>query len=489
MTNPINTSTNTGKSALSASSVVGDWASRLTGPQGASDPTAMQSDFSHWLDKHAMATPQTQPKAADNQANANAPKSSQTGLSASASLEARNVAGRAEAKALAARRQAAEPKAGGSKPGASAPTQAKAPQSQAPAKAEATKAKDKGDKGGKDVAKTSNKDDAASMDQALASADDTTPTMAMGEVSAPVKEQAAPDTIQVGNSAGMLAWLASLTHGEAAAKTGLPEGDATASGGEAKVPSGVGHAEVSALLGDPQGSGRAGSSNGRAVAMTPLDNAKPALDVSAMQLADGRLTEVLGGATEQSSTATDFAGALSAEMMRGAGLSGQAMQVQGPATHISEALPTPLGSPEFAPALAERVSMWVKSAGEGASLTAELHLNPAEMGPISVKIALDGHSAQVDFAATALETRRAIEESLPMLSTALDEVGLKLGGSGVSDQPAQQQFSPSSGQASGTPSWGRAGHGLNASSSDPDVVGAAAAPRRGGLKGGLDLYA
>src|SRR5690606_13153988 len=101
----------------------------------------------------------------------------------------------------------------------------------------------------------------------------------------------------------------------------------------------------------------------------------------------------------------ESAGTLSPEMLRGQG----AAPLHG--ARASESLPTPVNHPQFQQALSERVGLWVKGMGEGESLNAELHLNPASMGSISVKIALDGRLAQVDFAAATLETRRAIEDS------------------------------------------------------------------------------
>src|SRR5690606_37362729 len=151
--------------------------------------------------------------------------------------------------------------------------------------------------------------------------------------------------------------------------------------------------------------------------------------------------------------------------------------------------PTPVNHPQFQQALSERVGLWVKGMGEGESLNAELHLNPASMGSISVKIALDGRLAQVDFAAATLETRRAIEDSLPLLSAALNEVGLKLGGSAVSDQSAQSAFArpddasgPRSARA-GAPAGAEAGGGSEQTKPAPARSGLTA---RAGLCAGPD---
>jgi len=103
--------------------------------------------------------------------------------------------------------------------------------------------------------------------------------------------------------------------------------------------------------------------------------------------------------------------------------------------------PTPVGSnnatahvsahvesPQFAASLGVQVTVF---AAQGVQ-RAELHLNPAEMGPVSIRIAIDGTSARVDFAADHAATRDAIERGLPELATALREAGLTLSGGGVS---------------------------------------------------------
>jgi len=63
---------------------------------------------------------------------------------------------------------------------------------------------------------------------------------------------------------------------------------------------------------------------------------------------------------------------------------------------------------------------------------AELHLNPAETGPVSIHITLDGTAARVDFGADVAATRAAIERGLPELASALRDAGFTLAGGGVS---------------------------------------------------------
>ena len=91
-------------------------------------------------------------------------------------------------------------------------------------------------------------------------------------------------------------------------------------------------------------------------------------------------------------------------------------------------LPTPVGAPEFAQALGVQMSVLAK----GGVQHAELHLNPADMGPVSVQIVMDGTQARVDFGADVAATRQAIEAGLPALASALRDAGFTLTGGGVS---------------------------------------------------------
>ncbi len=102
-----------------------------------------------------------------------------------------------------------------------------------------------------------------------------------------------------------------------------------------------------------------------------------------------------------------------------------------PGTPASIALPAPLHSAEFAQLLGAQVSLLARDGVQ----QAELHLNPAEMGPINVRIRIDDTHARVDFHAGAAATREVIERGLPELASALREQGLTLAGGGVFQQP------------------------------------------------------
>lgn len=145
-------------------------------------------------------------------------------------------------------------------------------------------------------------------------------------------------------------------------------------------------------------------------------------------------------------------------------------------------MPTPATDADFPDVLATQVSVLVKDGVQ----QAELHLNPAEMGPISVQIAVDGSQAQVDFAAAAGATRELIESSLPMLAAALHEAGLTLAGGGVFEHGRP----PAGGSRHDGASPASQRGGDRGEAGGPDGTAASAPPaRRLAHRGMLDLYA
>jgi len=96
------------------------------------------------------------------------------------------------------------------------------------------------------------------------------------------------------------------------------------------------------------------------------------------------------------------------------------------------ALHAGIEEPEFGHSLGHQVALWVSDGVR----EAKLQLHPAELGPVTVQIALDGQAAHVEFTAAVAQTRASIEHSLPALAAALRESGFTLAGGGVSSQSA-----------------------------------------------------
>lgn len=155
----------------------------------------------------------------------------------------------------------------------------------------------------------------------------------------------------------------------------------------------------------------------------------------------------------------------------------QAMSATPP---TSVAVATPLGAPEFSKALGAQVAILAQDGVQ----RAELQLNPAEMGPVSVRIVIEGGEARIDFGADALDTRKAIEAGLPELATALRDAGLTLTGGGVSQHSSRQQPGDAPGERHGPDSGVRAGADDTVAGEAPNGV-----VRRRVALGGVDLYA
>ena len=101
-----------------------------------------------------------------------------------------------------------------------------------------------------------------------------------------------------------------------------------------------------------------------------------------------------------------------------------------PGASVEAHLPAAPGSPAFGAQLGAQLTTFVRAGVEHA----RLHLNPAEMGPVSVQILLDGPLAVVQLSADNAHTRQALEQAMPLLAASLREAGLTLTGGGVFEQ-------------------------------------------------------
>ncbi len=160
------------------------------------------------------------------------------------------------------------------------------------------------------------------------------------------------------------------------------------------------------------------------------------------------------------------------------------------ATALPEALSVQVATATHAPEFREALGVQVSLLARDGVQSAELHLNPAEMGPISVRIVMDGAQARVDFGADSAATRELIETGLPELATALRDAGFTLAGGGVSQHP------PGSQDRSQDASDNRSGAGTDASRSARRIADSLADDHRApvGLRmrlpnSAVDLYA
>lgn len=177
----------------------------------------------------------------------------------------------------------------------------------------------------------------------------------------------------------------------------------------------------------------------------------------------------------KTSVALDALPLASSAAIAGHGVASLARSVDTPAA-ASATVPTPVGDPGFHEALATQVSVFARA---GLS-KAELHLNPAELGPVSVHIMMNGDQARVDFGADRAQTRQAIEAGWAELAASLQDAGFTLSGGGVSEQ-AQRQAT----ERQAVPQGPRVGRAV-AVDDAPVTSIVAARPRAGSA---LDLYA
>jgi|GEM_PF-6640043 len=88
----------------------------------------------------------------------------------------------------------------------------------------------------------------------------------------------------------------------------------------------------------------------------------------------------------------------------------------------------PAHTPEFREALATQVTVLAQDGVQEATL----QLHPADLGPISVHIALDGNQARVEFAVDSPVTKAILEAGLSELASAMQNAGLAFAGGDVS---------------------------------------------------------
>ncbi len=95
------------------------------------------------------------------------------------------------------------------------------------------------------------------------------------------------------------------------------------------------------------------------------------------------------------------------------------------AAHVA----TRVDDPEFGAAVSRHIVSFARTGVE----SAELSLNPAHLGPVSISIQMSGQQASVTMSAEHEATRTALREALPRLDTLFAQSGLQLGGAHVGD--------------------------------------------------------
>lgn len=96
---------------------------------------------------------------------------------------------------------------------------------------------------------------------------------------------------------------------------------------------------------------------------------------------------------------------------------------------------TPFGSTGWEQAISQRVLWMTQDKLQSANIT----LNPPQLGPVQVTVQLDQQQATVQFVSASPEVRQALQDALPVLRDLLSQSGIQLGQTNV----GSQQFSQS----------------------------------------------
>lgn len=141
-------------------------------------------------------------------------------------------------------------------------------------------------------------------------------------------------------------------------------------------------------------------------------------------------------------------------------------------------LDVPLHQPGWDRALGNRVQWMVNQNVQ----MAELRLNPPNLGPLEVRLQMDGDRTHITFVTPQAAVRDAVDAALPRLREMFAEGGLSLGDVTVSHQDAGQ------GEAGGGDSEGESGGGERGPAGDGGEALASGVGGRSG-EGLVDYYA
>jgi flagellar hook-length control protein FliK len=171
------------------------------------------------------------------------------------------------------------------------------------------------------------------------------------------------------------------------------------------------------------------------------DQVTPRLE-RALQALDDRIAALTGSATQQEAatggTSPDRSPVDSASLAQAA--QSQTNATAAPNAGTPEPMRLSIQAPvhqaeRWATEMSDRLA-WVANNRFSA---ATLQVNPPQLGPIEVRIALNGDQVAVSFAAVQPQTREAIQQALPALAASFAGQGLSLGQTSVGSQNQPQQ--------------------------------------------------
>lgn len=101
---------------------------------------------------------------------------------------------------------------------------------------------------------------------------------------------------------------------------------------------------------------------------------------------------------------------------------------------------TPLQQPQWGQDFSRQVLTLVQTT-HNQHQTAQLRLDPPDLGPLHITININDNIAHAVFSSAHASVRQAIENALPQLQQQLAQAGISLGQASVNDQSQQQTFS------------------------------------------------
>jgi flagellar hook-length control protein FliK len=168
--------------------------------------------------------------------------------------------------------------------------------------------------------------------------------------------------------------------------------------------------------------------------------------------------------------------------------SAMASTIQRAADVASTHLAPRVGSPAWDQAVGQKV-VWMVAGGQQ---SAELTLNPPDLGPLQVVLSINNDQANASFTSAQPEVRAALESAMPKLRQMMDDAGISLTGFSVNSQASQgfafQQNANSFAQQSSQSN--QSGNRTNNQFVNPAApVISGTTTIRGGSISGVDLFA
>ncbi|MCS3390726.1 flagellar hook-length control protein FliK [Burkholderia thailandensis] len=172
--------------------------------------------------------------------------------------------------------------------------------------------------------------------------------------------------------------------------------------------------------------------------LTDASGTNPAVSTAAQPAASGAIAALQDAA--DSARATLAASSAPAALQQAAPAA-LAANANAAAATAAPSLAPPVGTPDWTEALSQKV-VFLSNAHQQ---SAELTLNPPDLGPLQVVLRVAENHAHALFVSQHAQVRDAVEAALPKLREAMEAGGLGLGSASVSDggfASAQQQQTP-----------------------------------------------